>query len=91
MVMVYIYKIMVYCLICWFNIIFHNYYFLLLYKVWCFIEIPSTDKTDNLTCEIIYDNFTCENYRFSVKIIAFQRLSFTKQRERVRYHVQQEK
>ena len=24
-----------------------------------------TDKTDNLTCEIIYDNFTCENYRFS--------------------------
>jgi hypothetical protein len=30
------------------------------------IEISSTD---NLTCEIIYDNFTCENYRFS--IIAF--------------------
>ena len=29
----------------------------------------STDKTDNLTCKIIYDNFTCENYRFS--IIAF--------------------
>ena len=23
------------------------------------------DKTDNLTCEIIYDNFTCENCRFS--------------------------
>ena len=27
--------------------------------------ISDTDKTDNLTCEIIYDNFTCENYRFS--------------------------
>ena len=36
-------------------------------------EISSTDKSDNLTCEIIYDNLTCENYRFS--IIAFQRLS----------------
>jgi hypothetical protein len=33
---------------------------------WYNIEISSTD---NLTCEIIYDNFTCENYRFS--IIAF--------------------
>ena len=30
-----------------------------------FIGISDTDKTDNLTCEIIYDNFTCENYRFS--------------------------
>ena len=30
-----------------------------------FIRISGTDKTDNLTCEIIYDNFTCENYRFS--------------------------
>ena len=29
----------------------------------------STDKTDNLTCEIIYDNLICENDRFS--IIAF--------------------
>ena len=37
----------------------------LLYKVQCFIRIMGTDKTDNLTCEIIYDNFTCENYRFS--------------------------
>ena len=27
--------------------------------------ISDTDKTDNLTCEINYDNFTCENYRFS--------------------------
>ena len=26
--------------------------------------ILDTDKTDNLTCEIIYDNFTCENYLF---------------------------
>ena len=26
--------------------------------------ISDADKTDNLTCEIIY-NFTCENYRFS--------------------------
>jgi hypothetical protein len=32
-------------------------------------EISSTDKSDNLTCEIIHDNLTCENYRFS--IIAF--------------------
>ena len=31
------------------------------YKVLCFIRISGTDKTDNLTCEIIYDNFTCEN------------------------------
>ena len=30
------------------------------------IEISSTDKTDNHTCEIIYDNFTCENYRFTI-------------------------
>ena len=37
----------------------------LLYKVQCFIGISGTDKTDNPTCEIIYDNFTCENYRFS--------------------------
>ena len=37
----------------------------LFYKVQCFIRIPATDKTDNLTCEIIYDNFTCENYCFS--------------------------
>jgi hypothetical protein len=34
-----------------------------------FKVISSTDKSDNLTCEIIYDNLTCENYRFS--IIAF--------------------
>ena len=41
-------------------------YEFLLYKVWCFIEISSTDKNDNLTCEIImHDNLTCENYRFS--------------------------
>ena len=45
-------------------------YEFLLYKVWCFKEILSTDKNDNLTCEIIiHDNLTCENYRFS--IIAF--------------------
>ena len=37
----------------------------LLYEVPCFTGISDTDKTDNLTCEIIYDNFTCENYRFS--------------------------
>ena len=41
------------------------FYTLLLYKVYCFIEISSTDKSDNLTCEIIHDNLTCENYRFS--------------------------
>ena len=27
--------------------------------------LKGTDKTDNLTCEIIYDGFTCEYYRFS--------------------------
>ena len=48
----------------WRWIVFHCYYFLL-YKVQCFIRISGTDKTDNLTCEIIYDNFTCENHRFS--------------------------
>ena len=37
----------------------------LLYKVKCFIRILGTDKTDNLACEIIYDNFTRDNYRFS--------------------------
>ena len=36
----------------------------LLYKVQCFIRISGTDNTDNLTCEIIYDNFPCENYHF---------------------------
>ena len=29
------------------------------------IRISGTDKTDNLTCEIDYDNLTCEKYRFS--------------------------
>ena len=28
-------------------------------------RVLGTDKTDNLTCEIIFDNFTCENYHFS--------------------------
>ena len=45
------------------KLMLQNYSFLS-YKVWCFIEISDSDKTDNLTCEIIYDNFTCENYRF---------------------------
>ena len=39
-----------------------------LYKVQCFIRISDTNTTDNLTCEdtceIIYDNFTCENFAF---------------------------
>jgi hypothetical protein len=30
------------------------------------MEISRTDKSDNLTCEIIHDNLTCENYRFSI-------------------------
>ena len=37
----------------------------LVYKVQCFTEISDTDTTDNLTYEIVYDDFTCENYRFS--------------------------
>ena len=46
-----------------------------------FIEMASTDKSNNLTCEIISHvrlfmiiSKSCENYGFS--IIAFQRLSF---------------
>ena len=27
-------------------------------------RVSSTDKSDNLTCEIIYDNFTCKNICF---------------------------
>ena len=38
----------------------------LLYKVWCFVGIWDTDKTDNLTCEI---NFMIISH---VKITAFQ-------------------
>ena len=36
------------------------------YKVQCFIEISGTDKTDNLSREIIYDNFTYENYHIII-------------------------
>ena len=36
-----------------------------LYKVSCFIRISDTYKTVNLTREIIYDNFTCDDFRFS--------------------------
>ena len=35
-----------------------------IYFIKCFAGISSTDKTDNFTCKIIYDNFTCTNYRF---------------------------
>ena len=45
----------------------------LLHKVQSFIKISGTDKTDKITCEIIYDDFTCENYCFSNK---HQSLSF---------------
>jgi hypothetical protein len=41
-------------------------------KVIISIEISSTDKSDNLTCEIIYDNGS------HVKIIAFQLSLFCK-------------
>ena len=37
----------------------------LFYKVQYIVGIAGTDKTDNLTCENIYDNSTRENYRFS--------------------------
>ena len=39
--------------------------YILYHKVQWFIGIAGTDKTHNLTCEIVYDNFTSENYRFS--------------------------
>ena len=29
-----------------------------------------TGKTDDLTCEIIYDNFTCENHCFSIVLLS---------------------
>ena len=38
------------------------------------IGISDIDRTDNLTCEIIYNNFTCENYQALFKqpiIIAY--------------------
>ena len=34
------------------------------------MRISGTDKTDNRTCEIVYDNFTYENYRFSTNHVA---------------------
>ena len=46
-------------IVTWLSLLF------LSHKVECFIGIPGSHKTDNLTCETIYDNFTCENYRFS--------------------------
>ena len=47
------------------NIVIYIFKNSLLYKVQCLIRILGTDKTDDLTCEIIYDNLTCVNYRFS--------------------------
>ena len=41
-------------------------YNILLYKVQCFIGISGTDKTDNLTCEVIYQTIS------HAKFIAFQ-------------------
>ena len=35
------------------------------HRLKCFIKISGTDETVNLTCEVIYDNFT-------MKIIVFQ-------------------
>ncbi len=34
----------------------------LLYKLYSFIQLLATDKNDNLTCEIIFGNFTCDDY-----------------------------
>ena len=34
------------------------------YIVQRFIRISGTDKTDNLTCEMIYHNFTCETEKY---------------------------
>jgi hypothetical protein len=48
--------------------------------------MASTDESDNLTWEIIYDNLTIMwklslfNYRFSVKIIAYYRIMYNKQK-----------
>ena len=46
-----------------------------------FGDFSHTDKTDNPTCEIIYDNFTCENYPFQPvfkngHFILFERIVF---------------
>jgi hypothetical protein len=60
-------------------ILLNNIYITLFYyiKYSALNSTSSTDKSDNLTCEIIHDNLTCENYRFSIialLIIAFHRL-----------------
>ena len=34
----------------------------LLYKIEWFIDFSATNKIDNLTCVIIYDNLTCVDY-----------------------------
>ena len=57
-------------------------YEFLLYKVWCFIEISSTDKNDNLIKMIIKMIISHVKLLFiiisHVKIIAFQLLLFCK-------------
>ena len=37
-----------------------------MHKVSCFVRMLGTaGEIDNLKCEIIYDDFTCESYHFS--------------------------
>ena len=35
----------------------------ILYKMESFIDFSAINKSDNLTCAIIYDNCTCDDYR----------------------------
>ena len=52
------------------------------------MRILNTDKTDNLTCEIIYDNFPCENYRFSNNYHAFLWIFYIARKDCILYDKQ---
>ncbi len=38
-------------------------HFIIIIKYSVIKELSATDKNDNLTCEIIYGNFICDDYR----------------------------
>ena len=50
------------------------------------MEILGTDKTDSLTCKIIYDNFTCENYHFSTNTNETEANTNAKKKPQVTLH-----